>query len=63
MTEAEKSDPKAPFYKVWKARIQLKMGDKAGALSTAQEGVRLAKEQKDSEYERLNQAVVDQVKS
>jgi len=63
MTEAEKSDPKAPFFKVWKARIQLKMGDKAAALSTAQEGVKLAKEQKDAEYERLNQAVADQAKS
>jgi hypothetical protein len=39
------------------------MGDKAGALATAQEGVRLAKEQKDAEYERLNQVVVDQAKS
>ncbi len=60
MTAAEKTDPKAPFFKVWKARIQLKMGDKAGALATAQEGVKLAKEQNDSEYERLNQVVVEQ---
>lgn len=59
---AEKMEPTAPFYKVWKARIQLKMGDKAGALATAQEGVKLAKEQKDDEYQRLNQAVVDQAK-
>ena len=62
ITDAEKSSPNAPFYKVWKARIQLKMGDKAGALVTAQEGVKLAKDQKDAEYQRLNQAVVDQAK-
>jgi hypothetical protein len=62
ISAAEKMEPKAPFYKVWKARIQLKMGDKAGALATAQEGVILAKEQKDDEYQRLNQAVVDQAK-
>jgi hypothetical protein len=55
-------NPDAPFYKVWKARILLKMGDKAGALATAQEGVKLAKAQKDDEYQRLNQAVVDQAK-
>lgn len=59
---AEKSDPKAPGYKVWKARILLKMGDKAGALMTAQEGVRLAHEQNNREYEYLNQVVVDQAK-
>ncbi len=59
----EKASPKSAFYKVWKARIQLKMGDKAGALKTAQEGVELAKADKDAEYERLNQAVVDQAKS
>ena len=62
ITDAEKMEPNAPFYKVWKARIQLKMGDKAGALATAQQGVKLAKEQKDDEYQRLNQAVVDQAK-
>ncbi|HTD42419.1 MAG TPA: DUF2911 domain-containing protein [Mucilaginibacter sp.] len=62
ISTAEKNDPKSPFYKVWKARIQLKMGDKAGALATAQEGVKLAKEQKDDEYERLNKAVADQAK-
>ncbi len=62
ISTAEKNEPKSPFYKVWKARIQLKMGDKAGALSTALDGVKLAKDQNDKEYERLNQAVVDQAK-
>jgi Protein of unknown function (DUF2911) len=63
ISTAEKSEPKSPFYKVWKARIQLKMGDKAAALSTAQDGVKLARDQNDKEYERLNQAVADQAKS
>ena len=63
ISTAEKADPKAPYLKVWKARIQLKAGDKAGALSSATEGVKLAHEQNDAEYERLNQAVVDQAKS
>lgn len=62
ISTAEKAEPKSPFYKVWKARIQLKMGDKAAALATAKEGVRLAKEQNDKEYERLNQGVIDQAK-
>jgi tetratricopeptide (TPR) repeat protein len=63
INEAEKADPKSPFYKVWKARIQLKMGNKTGALATAQEGVKLAHDQKDAEYERFNQVVADQAKS
>ena len=62
ISTAEKMEPSAPFYKVWKARIQLKMGDKAGALATAKQGVKLAHDQNDKEYERLNQAVVDQAK-
>lgn len=60
ISTAEKAHPKSSFYKVWKARIQLKMGDKAGALATAQQGVALAKADNDPEYTRLNQAVADQ---
>ena len=59
---AEKSESNSPFYKLWEARIQLKMGDKAAALATAQEGVKLAHAQNDKEYEQLNQGVVDQAK-
>ncbi|WP_374948588.1 DUF2911 domain-containing protein [Mucilaginibacter sp.] len=61
--EAEKLEPKGPWYKLWKARIQLKMGKKAEAIATAQEGVRLAKESNDDEYVRLNEAVIRQAKS
>jgi hypothetical protein len=63
VSEAEKADPKAPYYKLWKARIQLKMGDKSAALTTAQQGAQLAKEQKNEEYVRLNEAVAAQAKS
>jgi Protein of unknown function (DUF2911) len=59
---AEKSESNSPFYKLWEARIQLKMGDKAAALATAQEGVKFAHAQNDKEYEQLNQGVVDQAK-
>jgi hypothetical protein len=62
VTEAEKTDPKAPYYKYWKARIQLKKGDKGAAIATAQEGVRVAKEAKNDEYVRLNEAVIAQAK-
>jgi len=54
MTEAEKASPKAPHIKLWKGRIQLKMGDKAGAQTTAQAGIAVATEAKNEEYIRLN---------
>ena len=63
ITAAENSDPKSPGYKVWKARILLKMGRKAEALTTAQEGARLAHAENNKEYEYLNQVVVDQAKN
>jgi hypothetical protein len=61
--EAEKLEPNGPWYKLWKARIQLKMGKKAEAIATAQEGVRLAKASNDDEYVRLNEAVIGQAKN
>ncbi|MBL4678645.1 MAG: DUF2911 domain-containing protein [Mucilaginibacter sp.] len=61
--EAEKLEPNGPWFKLWKARIQLKMGDKTAAIATAQQGVKLAKDSKDEEYVRLNEAVIDQAKN
>ncbi len=60
--EAEKLEPKAPWFKLWKARVQLKMGNKNAAIATAQEGIKLAKESDDDEYVRLNEAVISQAK-
>ncbi len=61
--EAEKTDPKAPWFRLWEARIRLKMGDKAAAIAAAKAGISLAKEANDDEYVRLNQAVLDQAGS
>ncbi|WP_428328020.1 DUF2911 domain-containing protein [Mucilaginibacter sp.] len=61
--EAEKSDPKGPWFKLWEARIHLKMGDKDAAITAAQAGIELAKASNDEEYVRLNQAVLDKAKS
>ncbi len=60
--EAEQTDPKGPWYKLWEARIRLKMGNKALAIKAAQEGINFAKDSNDDEYVRLNQAVLDQAK-
>jgi hypothetical protein len=58
----EATDPKAPYYVVWEARVRLKMGDKEGAIKAAERGVQLSKDAKDEEYERLNQMVIDKAK-
>ncbi|HEY5326261.1 MAG TPA: DUF2911 domain-containing protein [Mucilaginibacter sp.] len=60
--EAEKVDP-GPWYKLWEARIRLRMGDKNAAVAAAREGINLAKASNDEEYIRLNQAVIDQAGS
>jgi hypothetical protein len=59
--EAQKVDP-GPWYKLWEARIRLRMGDKDAAIAAAQEGIKMAKAANDDEYVRLNQAVIDQAK-
>ena len=61
--EAQKEDAKDPYYILWVARLKLKMGDKAGAIEAAQQGIQLAKDAKDEEYQRLNQMVLDKAKS
>lgn len=53
MNEAEKAAPTAPHIKLWKGRIELKMGDKIAAQKTAQAGLTIATETKNDEYIRL----------
>lgn len=62
MNEAEKEAPTAPYIKLWKGRVQLKMGDKVGAQKTAQAGIALATEAKNDEYIRLNGQLLTQAK-
>jgi len=62
ITEAEKANEKSPSIKLWKARILLKLGDKKAALATAQEGAKLAREQKNEEYTRLNEELAAQAR-
>jgi hypothetical protein len=62
VSEAEKTDTKAPWIKLSKAKIQLKMGDKKGAKISATEGLAIAKEIKNAEYVKLNPAFLDELK-
>jgi hypothetical protein len=57
--ELEKEKDIPPFVpKLWKARILLKMGNKAAAITTAQEGAKIAADMKTDEYVRLNNEVI-----
>lgn len=51
-----------PYIKYWKARIQLKAGDKEGAIATAEESIAIAKKQNNEEYVRLNGQVIEEAK-
>lgn len=62
MNEAEKQMTDAPWVKLWKGRVQLKMGDKAGAAKTAKEGVEIATKIKNDEYIRLNTQLLEETK-
>lgn len=62
INEADKNSPNAYNIKYWKARIQLKMGDKAAAIVSANEGLKLAMAEPNAEYIRLNKEVLAQAK-
>jgi hypothetical protein len=61
MEEADKAD-KAPWVKLWLGKMQLKSGDKASAIASAQAGIELAKAMKNDEYIRLNTELLAQAK-
>jgi len=44
--------------RLWKARVQLKKGDKSGAIATAREGIKAATTAHSDEYIRLNTEVI-----
>src|SRR5690606_21575407 len=62
INEADNVPNPPPYVKYWKARIQLKAGDKAGAAATAQQGIDIAKQQNNEEYVRLNGRVLAEAK-
>lgn len=58
MNSVAASDQKTPWYNYWKAKIQLKMGDKPGAAASAKTGLEIAKTMNNAEYIRLNSAIL-----
>lgn len=62
INRAEGEAPKATYIKYWKALIQIKAGDKTGAMVTAKKGIEIANEENNDEYIRLNEQVLEQAK-
>jgi len=62
VNKAEEQAPKATYIKYWKGLMQIKAGDKAGAIITAQKGIEIAKEENNDEYVRLNGQVLEQAR-
>lgn len=62
VNEASKANPDAVHIYYWKARIQLKAGDKSGAIATAQEGVDRATKAGNHEYIKLNTQVLEEAR-
>ncbi len=62
INESDKNSPDAYNIKYWKARIQLKMGDKVGAIESANQGLKLAMAEPNAEYIRLNKEVLAEAK-
>ncbi|UZJ66473.1 DUF2911 domain-containing protein [Sphingobacterium sp. KU25419] len=58
--EAEKGNPEAPYIRYWKAKIQLKAGDKKGAIATAKKGLEIAQKENNTEYVKLNTQVIQE---
>jgi len=63
MNAVDAADQRTPWFNYWKAKIQLKSGDKAGAAASAKAGLEIAKTMNIAEYVRLNNAVLAQTKN
>jgi hypothetical protein len=63
VNEFEKTHSQAYNVKYWKAKIQLKMGDKAAAIVSANEGLKLALKEPNAEYIRLNKEILSEAEN
>jgi len=59
--KAIEQNPKGFFIVHLKAKIQNKMGDKKGALASAQQSIDLAREAKSDDYVRLNEKLIAEI--
>jgi len=62
IVKAVEADPKAFYMVHLQAKILSKLGDKAGAIASAQKSIELSKEAKNSDYVRLNEKLIASLK-
>ncbi len=60
--KATEANPKAYWIWLYKAKIQKEMGDKAGALVSANKSLELAREDKNDDYVKLNEDLIKKLK-
>ena len=61
-SKATEANPKAYWIWLYKAKIQKEMGDKAGALVSANKSLELAREDKNDDYVKLNEDLIKKLK-
>lgn len=61
ITLADKDNTTQPWVKYNRAKMQMESGDKVGAKQTAEEGLKIAKEIKNAEYERNLTELLEQL--
>lgn len=62
VVKAVEADPKAFYMVHLQAKIQSKLGDKAGAIATAKRSIELSKEAKNNDYVALNEKLIASLK-
>ena len=59
VNKAIEQNPKAFFMVMLKAKIELKLNDKASAIASAQKTIALAKDANNDDYVKMAQALID----
>lgn len=62
VTKALEATPEAFWMWIYKAKIQQEMGDKAGALASAQKSLDLAQKAKNDDYVKMNEELIRKLK-
>lgn len=62
VNKAIDQNPKAFWMQHLKAKIQLKQGDKAGAIASAEKSMALAREAQNADYVTMNEKIISQAK-
>jgi Tfp pilus assembly protein PilF len=62
VTHALEQNPNAFWMWLFKARLQEKLGDKSGAVASSQQSLKLATEQGNDDYIKMNNELLQRLK-